>query len=219
MRQACLFFVLPLASLALVPLAGCAAGVEDEPVDSADSAATVVAYDNVIRNGTSVTNKTTPNATESASTKVLGWIPSVAPDKVLTRLLTVGSWKEITDAAGQRPFTQASILRQTGAGTTRTLETKLVLKSGVDIAAKATAKEDGTNLVVKIVNTSEYRHWLVGTVLKAEKLVIDIKLVPYKNGTIVEANMKAKLETVEDRAPEATQSLVPMFDWLKRTSR
>jgi len=217
MRRSSLIFALPLA-LSL-PLAGCAAGVDDDPVDSADSAATVAAYEKVIRNGTSVENKTTPTATESASTKVLGWIPSVKPDKVLARLLTVGSWREITDADGERPFTQASIVRQSGTGATRTLETKLVLKSGVDIAAKATAKEDGTNLVVKIVNTSEYRHWFVGTVLKAEKLVIDIKLVPYNNGTIVEATMKAKLETVEDRAPEATQSLVPMFEWLKRTSR
>lgn len=218
MRRIALFSLLSL-SLGL-PVSGCAAGVEDDPVDTAGQAATeVAAYEKVIRNGTAVENKTMPTATESASTKVTGWIPAVAPDKVLTRLLTVGSWKDITDADGQKPFTQASVVRQTGTGNVRTVDAKLVLESGLDIAAKATAKEDGNNLVVKIVNTSEYRHWFVGTVLRAEKLVIDIKLVPYKNGTIVEANMKVKLETVEDRAPEATQSLVPMFDWLKRTSR
>ncbi|MBS2015947.1 MAG: hypothetical protein JST00_23870 [Deltaproteobacteria bacterium] len=210
--------VVPL-SLALL-LAGCAGDVDDDPVDSAGSAASeVAAYEKVIRNGTSVESKTTPTAAESASTKLTGWIPNVAPEKVLTRLLTVGSWKDITDAEGERPFTQSSLVRQSGTGNVRTVDAKLSLSAGVDIDAKATAKEDGTNLSVKIVNTSEYRHWFVGTVLKKEKLVIDLELVPYKSGTIVKASMKLKLESVEDRAPGVTKTLVPMFDWLKRTSR
>ena len=223
MRRKALVSLVPMLLLSLaLPLGGCAAGSEgeDEPVDSAGSAASeVAAYEKVIRNGTSVQNSTAPTATESASTKLVGWIPAKAPEKVLERLLTVGSWKEITDDDGERPFTQASILRQTGTGVTRTVDAKLSLSAGVDIQAKATAEQVDTNITVKMVNTSEYRHWLVGTVLKAEKLSIDLKLVPYKNGTIVEATMKLKLEAVEDRAPGVAQTVVPIFDWLKRTTR
>lgn len=210
-----------LLSLAL-PLGGCAADAEggDEPIDSAGSAASEnAAYEKVIRNGTSVQNSAGPTASESASTKLVGWIPAKAPEKVLERLLTVGSWKEITDEDGERPFTQASILRQSGTGVTRTVDAKLSLSAGVDIQAKATAKKVDENLTVKMVNTSEYRHWLIGTVLKAEKLSIDLKLVPYKSGTIVEATMKLKLEAAEDRAPGVAQTVVPIFDWLKRTTR
>ncbi len=201
-------------------LAGCAAGVDDEGASEVGSAASdIVAYEKVIRNGTSVENDTTPTAAQSASTKITGWIPAVLPEKVLARLLAVEKWTEITDGAGAHPFTHSTLVRQSGDGVTRTVAAKLTLDAGVDIDTKATTKKSGEDLTIRISNTSAYSHWFLGTVLLPSNLVIDVKLVPYKSGTIVQASMKVKLEAAQDRAAGVTQTLVPMFDWLKKTAR
>jgi hypothetical protein len=214
--------LLPLLLVPLVGATGCAGDTssEDGAVDDAPAAATSVpAYDAVIRNGTKVDTEEEPTTRASASTHLLGYIPRVAPAGGVKQLLTVGRWADIRDADGTQPFTSAQIVSDSGSGATRKLTVKLTLDGGVDLDVKAVATEQDTGIVVRIVNTSAYSHWLAGTILEPEKLVMELKLVPYKDGLIVDATTRVKLAQMEDRAPKLTASIRAIFDWLKRTAR
>jgi len=215
-----------LAALALSvsTLTGCAADSDDEDGDgeTAEAAATRNAgYDAAVRTGKpTIKSVTTPTAEASATTTLVGFVPRIATDKTGARLLSVQKWTEITNADGSKPFTRVKLRGDSGGGATRTIEASVTMDGGVDIDVKVTAKvgENG-NVTIKLVNTSPYNHWLAGRVLDPGKLVIEVKLVKYEGGTIVDASMKAKLNSAEDRAADIVGAIAPIFDWLKRTAR
>lgn len=214
----------PLLLLTLVSTTGCAGATEDEdgepaPVAGASAQTAVPAYDAVIRNGTKVDTSDTPTARDSSTTHLLGWIPRVAPGIGAKQLLTVARWADIRDPDGGQPFTHAQIVSDTGTGAARKVVVKLTLDGGVDLDVKATASEQDQAITIKLVNTSAYSHWFVGMILKPENLLMEVKLVPYKDGVIVDATTRVKLEQMEDRAPKLTASITAIFDWLKRTAR
>ncbi|MBX3187525.1 MAG: hypothetical protein KF819_10945 [Labilithrix sp.] len=209
-----------LLSLLLVAAAGCAGSVEDDPIDEAAAASTsVAAYDAVIRNGTKVDTVSTEAASLSASTRLLGWIPRATPSRVLEQLFAVSKWPEIRDAEGEQPFTAASVLSRSGTGDTRNLTVKLALSAGIELSVRATSKREDEKIVVSFVNTSGYSHWFMGTILESRKLEINLQLIPYKDGVIVDATAKAKLAQMESRAPELTRSIQPIFEWTKKNTR
>lgn len=215
--------ITPLFLLPLVLATGCAGATEDDPEGtpgSGESAQTAVpAYDAVIRNGTKVDTNDTPSARDSASTRLLGWIPRVAPGAGAKQLLTVARWADIRDPDGGQPFTQARVVSDTGTGASRKVIVKLTLDGGVDLDVKATTSEQNGAITIKLVNTSAYSHWFVGTILEPEKLVMEVKLVPYKDGVIVDATTRVKLARMEERAPKLTASITAIFAWLQRTTR
>ena len=211
----------PLLLVSLLLGAGCASSTDEEITGDATGAVSAdPAYDAIIKNGTKVETISTPTAQQSASTQLVGWIPKVHPDAGAKQLLTVARWSEIRDADGAQPFTSAKVVSDSGSGNTRKLSVKLTLDGGVELDVKVVATEgdDGT-ITVHVVNTSAYKVFVVGTVLEPEKLVMDLKLIPYKEGTIVEATTKVKLAAMEGRAPPLTASIKAIFDWLKGKSR
>lgn len=202
----------------VAPLAaGCAADADDDGAGSSTSAlGSNPVYDAVISNGTKVTANATRNSTQSASTQLVGWIPNENAGKVLDQLFKVARWTEMRDPDGERPFTRADVSSDASSGGTRTLAAKITLEGGVTLEVKAVAKTaEGGKITVNITNTTKYKHWLAGTILEANKLDIDLSLVPYENGVIVEAKMAAKLSKMEDKAPALTGAIKIIFDWLK----
>lgn len=208
-----------LAAASVATSTGCVGATDEENTESADSAQTVAAYDAVIRSGTKVETSEVPTARDSSSTHLVGYIPRVAPAAGLKQLMSVARWSDIRDAEGGQPFTHAQIVSDTGTGATRKVLVKLTLDGGVDLDVKAVASEQGTTMTVRFVNTTSYSHWLVGEILAPEKLSMELKLVPYKDGLIVDATTRVKLSQMEDRAPKLTASIAAIFEWLKRTTR
>lgn len=215
--------ILAAFSLGATALPGCAGEMEegDEDAEMAEAAASDVAlYTNVAKSGRPVVQEVTkPTATVSASTRLIGHIPRVAPSAALDRLLTIGKWTEIVDADGDRPFSQARVAKQTGSGFSRRIDASLTANGGVKLDVNVVSKPAAQGATVNITNTSEFRHWLIGPVLAPGKLVIDVKLIPHSGGTIVDATMKVKLLQREEDAADLTGAIKPTFEWLKRTAR
>lgn len=205
-----------LGALALSPvLSGCAAPDEGEDVGAQGAAVgSNPEYDAVVRDGTKVTTDKTRNARQSASTHLVGYVPRARAEAVLDRLLAVQRWTEIRDTEGTKAFSKAQLLSDDEAGGVRTITAKVTVDGGAKLDIRGTAKESGEKLVVSITNTNAYKHWLMGTILEANKMSMDIALVPYEGGVIVDATMRAKLAKMEDRAPELTGSIASIFDWL-----
>lgn len=211
----------PLVLAALLLGSGCAAPTVEESTGDATGAVSAIAeYDAIIKSGTKVETNSTPTAAQSASTTLLGWIPKVEPDAGVKQILTVARWSEIRDADGAQPFTSAKVTSDSGSGNTRKLAVKLTLDGGVELDVKVVATEDDKGIItVRVVNTSLYKVFLVGTVLEPEKLVMELKLIPYKDGIIVDATSRVKLSALESKAPPLTASIKAIFDWLKGKPR
>lgn len=216
-----LSFVGLLSALCLAPLmTGCAAepGDEDDAASVEGANTSNPTYDAVVRGATKVETSSARTADQSASTTLLGFMPGASPEAALDRLFEVGAWKEIRDADGEQPFTKATVKSDTTVNGVRTIAVKLELDGGVTLDVAGTAKETTKGIVVHLENTSAYKHWLAGTILEAKKLSIDVELVKYQGGVIVDAKMKAKLKKMEDKAPKLTGSIALIFDWLKKTT-
>jgi hypothetical protein len=213
-----------LGSLMLASaVSGCAApGEEEEAAQSAGSESALGSnpeYDAVISSSTKskITTDSTRNAQQSASTHLVGFIARGSADAVLDRLLAVQRWTEIRDVDGEKPFTKAQLLSDTEANGVRTVTAKITLDAGATLEIKAVAKDaDNGAIAVSATNTTKFKHWLAGKILDENKLAIDIRLVPYADGLIVDATMRVKLEKMEDKAPKLTGSVAPIFEWLAR---
>lgn len=207
-----------LGALVLSPaLFGCAApDDETEEIGAQGGAASQdPEYDAVVRGGTKIETDDRRTADRSSSTHLVGYLPRARTEAVLDRLLAVQRWTEIRDAEGEAPFKKAERLSDASDGGVRTVTAKITTDGGAKIDLRATAKEDGERLVVTITNTKAFKHWLAGTILEPGKLVMEIELVPYEDGVIVDATMRVKLAKMEDRAAELTGSLASIFDWLR----
>jgi hypothetical protein len=212
-----------IGSLALASaLSGCAAPEEDEASAAAGSESALGSnpeYDAVIASASKskVTTDSTRNAQQSASTHLVGFIPRGNADAVLDRLLAVQRWTEIRDVDGDKPFTKAQLLSDADANGSRTVTAKITLDAGATLEIKAVAKDaEGGAIVVSATNTTSFKHWLAGTILDQNKLALDVRLVPYGGGLIVDATMRVKLKKMEDKAPKLTGSVAPIFEWLAR---
>ncbi len=205
-----------LGALVFSPvLSGCAAADQEEDVGAQGAAVgSNPEYDAVVRGGTKVETDETKTARQSASTHLVGYLPRARREAVLDRLLAVQRWTEIKDTEGAKAFSKAQLLSDDEAGGVRTITAKVTVDGGAKLDIRGTAKESGEKIVVSITNTNAYKHWLIGTVLEANKLAMDITLVPYEGGVIVDATMRAKLSKMEDRAPELTGAIASIFDWL-----
>lgn len=211
-----------LSALCLAPLmTGCSAepAEDDDAAQTEGAQTTNPAYDAVVSGGTKVETSSTRNADQSASTQLLGFMPGASPEAALNRLFKVDAWKEIRDADGAQPFTKATVKSDTTTNGIRNIVVQLELDGGVKLDVAGTAKETTKGIVVHLENTSAYKHWLAGTILEAKKLSIDVALIDYRDGVIVDAKMKAKLKKMEDKAPKLTGSIALIFDWLKKTTR
>ena len=206
-----------LISLAAV---GCAAPTDDADAESSGSAISGdPKYDAVVHGKTRVDTDATRNASQSASTHMIGFIKGAKTDKVLDRLLSVKGWTEIRDADGEQPFVKAEVTSDTTVAGARKINVKLTLDKGVTLEIEGTAKQGDRGIEVRMVNTTGYKHWLAGTILEAGKMHISFDLVPYDSGVIVDATMTAKLKKMEDKAAGMTASVALVFDWIAAGAR
>jgi hypothetical protein len=223
MSRTCLTVLGFVGSLALVSaLSGCAAPTDDESVDSAGAESALVSnpeYDAVVRSAShrKVTTDSAHTAAQSASTHLIGFIPRGQANATLDRLLAVQRWTEIRDAEGETPFTRAQLLSNNDASGVRTVTAKITLDAGATLEIKANAKDaEGGAIAMQATNTTKFKHWLAGTILDENKLAMDVRLIPYEGGLIVDATMRVKLKKMEDKAPALTGSVTSIFDWLAR---
>jgi hypothetical protein len=190
---------------------------DDDPAAASASAQTENPFfDAVIADGTKIETDATRTARQSASTRLVGYVPGGDATALLTKLLSVARWTEIKDREGEKPFTRAEVASDTvdEETETRTVISKLTMSGRVTLDVTATAAPADEGFTVTFTNTSTYKHWLAGTILDPGKLVIDVKLVPYKRGVIIDATMRAKMRKMEDKAPELTAAIASIFEWL-----
>ena len=215
---------LPLAMFLAMSLAlGGAACAADSSDGGQASAQDLTAYDAVVKNGTKIETDTNVTATQSAKTHLVGFVKDRSPAEVQKQLLSIAKWTQIESDGGDKAFTASRVTSDRTTDGVRTIAATVTVSAGVDIQLGATAKtSDDDTKNIHIVNTAASRHWLAGTILDSGKLVIDVKLVPYKSdtksGTIVDATIKVKMAQMEDRAPELANVLPMVFGWLKETT-
>lgn len=187
--------------------------------DASASAQDLTAYDSVVTHGTKVETDDTRNDHQSAKTRVIGFMKSRAVDASSKQMSAIAHWTDIKADDGTRAFSAARVVSDHTTGSTRTITAKVTLADGVAIDVSCTVRplDDGTTSV-KIVNTTGYEHWLAGTVLKPNGIVIDAKLVSYQDGVIFDATMRVKLETMEERAAGLAATLPEVFTWLDKTT-
>jgi hypothetical protein len=213
-----LTFVTALA-LSLGGVACAAATADDGEATSQD----LTPYDAVVSSGTKIDTDTTITATQSAKTHLVGFVKDRSLAAVEKQLLTIGKWTQIKNPDGDDPITAAHVSSDHVTGGVRTVAATISLSAGLDVALGATTKtaSDGSESI-HITNTAPARHWLAGTIVDKEKLIIDVKLVPYdhnnKKGTIVDATIKVKMAQMESKAPGLADVLPMVFTWLKTTT-
>ena len=210
---------LPLVAALVLALGGiaCTASTTD---DGEATAQDLTPYDSVVSSGTKIDTDTTITATQSAKTHLVGFVKDRTLSAIEKQLLTIGKWTQIKNPDGADPITAAHVSSDHVSGGVRSVAATISLSAGIDIALGATTKtnDDGSESI-HITNTAAARHWLAGTIVEKEKLVIDVKLVPYDNstkkGTIVDATIKVKMAQMEDKAPGLADVLPMVFTWLK----
>lgn len=203
-------------ALASTACAGREEATEEDEQGSGAAAQTVnPTYDAVVRAGRPrVESTSAPTDTLSAETTLLGFVPGANVAEIAAKLVDVGRWSEIREGE-ERPFTEAKKKRDDRASPKRTVEGEVELAGSVtiDVRLTAEAKEDATQVLV--TNTTGYSAFPVGRILEPGKLTIDVKLVPYARGVIVDAKMRVKLAKFESRGTEITRMVEPIFAWLK----
>jgi hypothetical protein len=221
-------YPLLLAAVAATAGAGCAAETDDP--GSADSAATKqpdatgapaaaeprnAAYDAVARKA-KVTNKATPGEAVSAETTLLGYVPDAKVEDVQDKLLGVRRWPDIKADDGGRVFTASRVVSDDHGETKRTIKANVTLDGNISLDTKVVSegRADAAGRKVSISNTSTYTYFFADVLLPG-KLTIDLQLVPYQGGVIVDGRARVKLNASEDSAPAITGYVVPIFNWLK----
>lgn len=201
---------------AIVAGSATACGAPRDNAVSSDAAFTAnPEYDAVIARGAPrVVNDDTQSAQQSASTRVVGFVADSDPDDVVAKLLDVSRWTEIEDGEGEPAFERAVVLSESTDGSLRATNAELTMTGGVKLEIRAVVQETADGHRVRIANTTAYKHWFAGTILEPQKLSIDVKLVRYREGTIVDATARAKLRRLESQAGELTGSLEHIFRWL-----
>jgi hypothetical protein len=213
---------LSLASALVLSLFGvaCTASTSD---DAEATAQALTPYDSVVNSGTKIDNDTTITATQSAKTHLVGFVKDRTPSAIEKQLLTIGKWTQIKNPDGDDPITAAHVSSDHVNGGVRSVAATISLSAGIDVVLGATTKtgDDGSESI-HITNTAAASHWFAGTIVEKQKLVIDVKLVPYDNndkkGTIVDATIKVKMAQMEDKAPGLAEVLPMVFTWLKTTT-
>lgn len=212
----------PLLLVAAVGLAGCSADTSED--DAADGTAAQTGTDAGAKNPTyeavlkraKVATSTTPGGVTSAETTLLGYVPKEKVEDTLSKLLGVRHWTEIQNDDGSAVFTATRVVSDDNGADKRTVKAKVTMSGDISLDTRLVAdKQDDGSQKITITNTSAYTHWLAGQVLDPGKLVIDIKLVPYQDGVIVDARARVKLNSHEDQAPGITAYIGPIFNWLK----
>lgn len=203
--------LLVLSSCLSIGLVGCAASTEEE-VASGDAA--LSEYDAVRQNGTKVESDTTPTATHSAKTRLVGYIPGTTISDVADQLLQVDRWTSIRSPEGEKPFLSGSVESDTTSAGVRTVDGKVTLDGDIPLALRATMRDSAEKALIQFTNTTGYKHWAAGKILEPGKLTIEVKLVPLEGGVIVDATMAVKLEKMEAKAGALCASLPLVFDWL-----
>jgi hypothetical protein len=219
---------LVLAVVAATAGAGCAAETDDP--GSADSAATRqpdatgapsaaeprnAAYDAAARKA-KITNKATPGEAVSAETTLLGYIQTASVEEVQDKLLGVRRWPDIKADDGGRVFTASRVVSDDHGEAKRTIMANVTLEGNISLDTKvlSEARPEGTGRKVSITNTSTYTYFF-SDVLLPGKLTIDLQLIPYQGGVIVDGRARVKLNASEESAPSITGYVVPIFNWLK----
>jgi hypothetical protein len=83
------------------------------------------------------------------------------------------------------------------------------------IDVNAVGRPDGDGFRASINNTNSVGSLLLGgTIIDTGKLVIDAKVVPYKDGVIVDATMRVKARKFEDQVAPLTGSIENIYTWL-----
>lgn len=199
--------------LSLPFYAGCAsdAGDSEENVESGNAE-----YDGVIAAGKpKITVDKTRTPTQSASGRLVGWLPGSTNDKAITRFVQLGKWKEIKDADGEQMFKSGSATStiQNGTGTV-----KGELVSAVTLKIGGSSKTEANGRYILHLENTEKATKLFVTVVSKGNLKIDVKFVPYTKGgvtgVIVDASLKVKLNVSESDADGLADGLKPIFAWL-----
>lgn len=199
--------------LSLPFYAGCAS-------DSGDSESNVESgnaeYDSVISaNRPKISVDKTRTATQSASGRLVGWLPGSTPNKALARFVMLNKWSEIKDADGEAMFKSGSVNSAITNGN-GTISGQLV--SAVTLKLGGSSKADANGRYTLHMENTEKATKLFVTVVSKGNLKIDVKFIPYKKGNaegvIVDASLKVKLNVSESDADGLADGLLPIFNWL-----
>ncbi len=209
----------PLLAVAALAATGCAADTEDDDPTGESTAAWTAnpTYDAAMRK-TKVATTPTPGGAYSAQTTLVGFIPDETVDGTVKKLLGVRRWTEVTAEDDSQVFSAARVLADDNKSPVRTVRANVTFPGRISLDAKLVAEKqaDGSQKVT-ITNTSGYRHWLAGQILEPGKLVIELKIIAYKQGgVIVDARARVKLESQEGEAPGITSYVEPIFSWLRK---
>jgi hypothetical protein len=208
----------PLFLVAALGTTGCAADTDDEAPTGESTAAWTAnpTYDAAMKRS-KITTTPTPGSAFSATTTLVGYIPDDTADDTLKKLFGVRSWTQVTAEDGSKVFSAARVIADDNRSPIRTVRANVTFPGSIAIDTKLVGEKqaDGSQKVT-ITNTTGYYHWFAGQVLDPGKFVIELKIIPYKDGVIVDARARVKLNSQEGQAPEITSYIVPIFDWLKQ---
>jgi hypothetical protein len=133
---------------------------------------------------------------------------------VRDKLVELGRWLEIHKASGEQVFSEVTVVSDQGAPAVRTVSAKMTMSS-VSVTFEAKVGEAEGAQVVRITNPLKITYGIFGTVVRARGFDMVFKLVPYSGGVVVDATCFVKLEMYEAKASKATESLRPIFGWLR----
>lgn len=200
--------------LSLPFYAGCAS-------DSGDSEANIESgnaeYDAVIAaNKPKITVDKTRTSTQSASGRLVGWLPGSTPDKALARFAQLNKWGEIKKADGEAMFKSGKVTKNTISNGNGELSGELVAAVTLKVGGSAKSEASG-RYTLHLENTDKATKLFI-TVVSKGNLKIDVKFVPYTKGgvegVIIDASLKVKLNVSESDADGLADGLTPIFNWL-----
>ncbi|MFO0664626.1 MAG: hypothetical protein U0174_11785 [Polyangiaceae bacterium] len=193
---------------------GCGSDTGDSEADIESGNAE---YDGVIGAGApKITVDKTRTPTQSASGRLVGWLPNSTADKAIARFAQLNKWNEIKDADGEPMFKSGKVTKNTITAGNGELAGELVSAVTLKVGGSSKAEASG-RYVLHLENTDKATKFLV-TVVSKGNLKIDVKFVPYKkgnvSGVIVDASLKVKLNVSESDADGLADGLKPIFAWI-----
>ena len=200
--------------LSLPFYAGCASDTGDSEADIESGNAE---YDAVIAaNKPKISVDKTRTSTQSASGRIVGWLPGATPEKALARFAKLNQWNQIKNVEGDAMFKSGKVTKNTIVAGSGELTGELVAAVTLKVGGSCKADANG-RYTLHLENTEKATKLFVNVVSKGN-LKIDVKFVPYTKGgvegVILDASLKVKLNVSESDADGLADGLTPIFNWV-----
>jgi len=205
----------------VLALVGSAVGACAAPTDLAETEAAATgnsAFDAVVAGGPRIETDRSISARQSASTRLLGFVPGREPAAVADTFADLGRWTELRTSNGKAIFSGADVLSDERGDPVRRVSARMTVQKilTIDLSAEARAANAGAH-AVSIVSTSSAGSLLLGgTVIEKGNLSIEARFVPYEGGVIVDAEMRVKTKKHEEKSAELTETIGDLFRWVAK---